>query len=86
MVTDLNRALEIEKQIQSFMTNRVLPFREKHGRSNMALDKLLAWTGNWGDIGLKLRWPYIGVDPADATQLRAQARQEIPFLFEDVCP
>jgi hypothetical protein len=64
------------------MTNRVLPFRENKGRSNVALDKLLAWTGDWAQIGMKLRWPYIGIDPSDVTELRAQARQEISFLFE----
>jgi len=84
METNLPQALTIEKQIQSFMTNRILPFRDKHGRSNMALDKLLAWTGNWSEIGMRLRWPYIGIEPVDAAELRAQARQEIPFLFEDV--
>ena len=82
METNLNHALEVEKQIQTFMTNRVLPFRENKGRSNMALDKLLAWTGDWAQIGMKLRWPYIGIDPSDVTELRAQVRQEISFLFE----
>ena len=86
METDLNQALGIERQIQTFMTNRVLPFRESKGRSNMALDKLLAWTGNWAEIGMKLRWPYLGIDPSDAAELRAQARLEIPFLFEHELP
>jgi dihydrodipicolinate synthase/N-acetylneuraminate lyase len=79
---NLTNALEVEKQIQTFMTNRVLPFRESKGRSNMALDKLLAWIGDWAPIGMKLRWPYIGIDAREVTELRAQARQEIPFLFE----
>jgi dihydrodipicolinate synthase/N-acetylneuraminate lyase len=83
METDLTQALAIEQQIQGFMTNAILPFREKFGRSNMALDKLLAWIGNWSTMDTKLRWPYIGIAPAEATGLRERARREIPFLFEN---
>jgi dihydrodipicolinate synthase/N-acetylneuraminate lyase len=82
METNLSRALEIEMQIQSFMTSHVLPFRENKGRSNMALDKLLAWVGDWSEIGMKLRWPYIGINSQEAMELRERARREIPFLFE----
>lgn len=81
MHADLPAALEIEARIEKFMTRRILPFRNQHGRSNMALDKLLAWVGAWSGIGTRLRWPYLGVDVSQLHSLRDQAREEIPFLF-----
>jgi len=82
METDMDEALRQEKHIQRFMTEAILPFREKHGRSNMALDKLLAWTGNWLEMPTRLRWPYIGITPDEASGLRERARHEMPFLFD----
>ena len=82
MERNLEEALAQERHIQSFMTEAILPFREKQGRSNMALDKILAWTGNWLEMPTRLRWPYIGITPAEASGLRERARQELPFLFE----
>lgn len=82
MESDLDEALAQEKKIQRFMTEAILPFRSQHGRSNMALDKLLAWIGNWMEMPMRLRWPYIGIAPSDASGLRERARSEMPFLFE----
>jgi dihydrodipicolinate synthase/N-acetylneuraminate lyase len=81
MRSDWAAARRIEVQIQQFMTQHILPFRDL-GFSNMALDKLLSSVGNWAAIGTRLRWPYFGIDNADLVYLRAQARQQIPFLFE----
>lgn len=82
METDLTEALRQEVAIQSFMTQAILPFREQHGRSNMALDKLLAWVGNWLDFPIRLRFPYRGIAPSEAQGLRELARASMPFLFE----
>jgi len=81
METDLEQALFQERAIQSFMTRQILPFRERLGCSNMALDKLLAAVGNWASIGTRLRWPYRGLDEVAAIALRQLARRELPFLF-----
>lgn len=81
MEANLDEALAQEACIQRFMTKAVLPFREKQGRSNMALDKLLAWIGNWLELPTRLRWPYIGITPEQASGLRERARDEMPFLF-----
>ncbi len=81
MEKDIERALEIERQIQGFMNRWILPFREKKGHSNMALDKLLAWVGGWSKTGMRLRWPYLSIEESEVTELRACARQEIPFLW-----
>lgn len=79
--TDMPLALEQEAAIQRFMTEAILPFREREGRSNMALDKLLAWVGNWMEMPTRLRWPYVGISPVEAHGLRERARREMPFLF-----
>ena len=83
MHTDLNQALVQEQAIRAFMNAAILPFREIHGRSNMALDKLLAWIGKWMAMPTRLRWPYIGIVPEEAYGLRERARRELPFLFEE---
>lgn len=82
METDLTEALTQEKSIQRFMTEAILPFREKQGRSNMALDKILAWAGNWLEMPTRLRWPYIGITADEASGLRERARRDMPFLFD----
>ncbi|MEQ9459970.1 MAG: dihydrodipicolinate synthase family protein [Phycisphaeraceae bacterium] len=74
-------ALELERRIQKFMTDHIVPFRDTRGHNNTALDKLLAAIGNWAPVGTKLRWPYHGVDAQHAEQLRDTARADLPELF-----
>jgi dihydrodipicolinate synthase/N-acetylneuraminate lyase len=83
MKTDLAAALEIEERIHQFMNDYILPFREKDGASNQALDKLLAAVGDWAQIGTRLRWPYRGIEEAKAAALRPIARRMLPELFEE---
>jgi len=75
------RALEIESRIVAFMRDHILPFRERDGYSNTALDKLLAAIGGWAPIGTRVRWPYCSVPTEEATRLREIARRQIPELF-----
>jgi 4-hydroxy-tetrahydrodipicolinate synthase len=84
MQTDWASARAIELQIQQFMQAYVVPFRDQHGSSNMALDKLLACVGNWAPLSTRLRWPYLGVDEREVERLRIVARESVPYLFEDV--
>lgn len=81
MKTDLQTALASEGRIRQFLTDYILPFRAKYGASNQALDKLLAAIGDWADVGTRLRWPYRGIDEAEAAPLRSIARRMIPELF-----
>ena len=81
MATDLSAALEIEGRIRKFMHDYILPLREKYGASNQALDKLLAAIGAWSPVGTRLRWPYRGIDEAEAAPLRPVARRMVPELF-----
>jgi dihydrodipicolinate synthase/N-acetylneuraminate lyase len=84
MKSDWPAAHAIEVQIQRFLQDHVLPFRDRQGSSNMALDKLLACIGCWAPVGTRLRWPYAGIAEQQAERLRTVARERIPFLFEDV--
>ncbi len=81
MERDLAGALQLEGRIRGFIERYVLPFRTQQGVSNQALDKLLAWIGNWADVGLRLRWPYRWIEEAAAAGLREKARAEIGELF-----
>lgn len=78
MQEDIDAALEIEQRICKFMDDHIVPFRQKSGYSNAALDKLLCAIGNWGPVGTRLRAPYRFVDEAEADRLRIVAHKEIP--------
>ncbi|MGO4125970.1 dihydrodipicolinate synthase family protein [Inquilinus sp. YAF38] len=81
MASDLDAALELERRICRFMDEHVVPFRNLHGYSNAALDKLLAAIGGWGPVGTRLRRPYRWIDEAEADRLRPMARSMMPELF-----
>lgn len=83
MRTDIEAALDLERRLCRFIDAHVLPFREKHGYSNAALDKLLATIGGWGPIGTRLRRPYRWIPEAEADRLRPIARRSTPELFAD---
>jgi dihydrodipicolinate synthase/N-acetylneuraminate lyase len=81
MLTDLPRALQVEKGIQQFMSQHIQPFISKQGYSNQAADKLLAAIGGWANVGTRLRWPYKGIDESEVTRLRPIAREMMQELF-----
>jgi 4-hydroxy-tetrahydrodipicolinate synthase len=81
MLTDLSRALHMEKWIQLFMSQYIQPYISNKGYANQAADKLLAAIGGWANIGTRLRWPYIGIDEGDALKLRAIAHELMPEFF-----
>jgi 4-hydroxy-tetrahydrodipicolinate synthase len=82
MLTDLPRALEIEKEIQLFMSKYILPFIAQQGYTNQAADKLLAAIGNWANVGTRLRWPYNGIDESEVVPaLRIIAQDIMPYFF-----
>lgn len=83
MQSDLEEALEIEKKIQAFFVQCLLPF-QKAGYSNPALDKLLSGIGGWSRIGNRLRWPYQGIPETEIPSLRKAAKKLLPsFFFEE---
>ena len=82
MHSDLDAALEVERRIVAFMQECVVPFRDRDGYSNTALDKMLAAAGAWGPVGTRLRWPYRWISEDDARRVGQEARRRIPELFE----
>ena len=78
MSTDYDAALALERKILSFLDECIMPVRAQGGYSNQALDKLLAAIGGWSKAGLRLRWPYRGLDEIEAQRLRAAARKRLP--------
>lgn len=83
MKTDLAAALVIENQLCSFMSDHVVPFRDRHGYSNAALDKLLCAIGNWGPVGTRLRWPYRFIEDAKLDPLRKIAQTSLQGFFQE---
>jgi dihydrodipicolinate synthase/N-acetylneuraminate lyase len=81
MLTNLTRALEIEKGIQLFMSMYIQPFISIRGYSNQAADKLLAAIGGWANVGTRLRWPCQGIDESEVTRLRPVAHEMMSEFF-----
>lgn len=77
MKQDIEAALETERRICRFMDEHIVPFRQKFGYSNAALDKLLSAIGDWGPVGTRLRWPYRWIAEDEAVRLRAIARRDL---------
>lgn len=71
-------AAELERRIQQFMQQQVLPLVGSHGLSHPALDKMMAEVGAWGPVRARMLWPY-ATAPQDAiTQARAALRALLP--------
>lgn len=83
MSTDIDAALEIERRICKFMNEYIVPYRQRFGYSNAALDKLLCAIGNWGPVGTRLRFPYHWIDEVEANKLRVVAHNDIPELVSE---
>lgn len=83
MKRDLPAALELQKRIEFFLEQHVLPLRSARWHCNHAFDKLLAAAGGWAKIGTRLRWPYQWFDPSLAYPLGVLAKQQLPELFEE---
>lgn len=73
-------ALHFEKRIREFMRRHIVPYRDVHGFSNFALDKLLAEIGAWAGVGTRVRWPYCSIPQSEAERLRPIAQEELPEL------
>lgn len=81
MLTDMPRALNLEKWIQLFMSQHIQPYISTKGYSNQAADKLLAAIGGWANVGTRLRWPYQGIDESEVASLRAIAYEMMSEFF-----
>ena len=83
MMTDPDLALQQEGQIRKVFQSAMVPFLGKF--SNSALDKALAAAGGWAELSPQIRWPLSSIPNADVSQLSAQFRTGLPFLFKETC-
>jgi len=83
MITDINKALELETRVQLFMNKCIIPYIYKQEYSNQAVDKFLAAIGNWADIGTRLRWPYQSLSLDKVNRSRKICREIIPEFLQN---
>lgn len=83
MLTDMDKALEVQSRIQVFINEQILPLIIDEKYSSAAIDKFLAAITGWSDVGTRLRWPYHGVDTIRIAPAAKAARQIIPEFFEN---
>ena len=81
IISDLNKALELEKRIQTFMSTYIAPYILEEKYSNQAVDKFMAAVGNWSSITPKLRWPYKWINDSQISTVREQAKKLLPEFF-----
>ena len=79
--SDLDAAFDLERRINKFMAQFIVPLIDIHGYSNQACDRFMALLGGWADIGESLRWPYKSVPRAFADTVRSDAMRLIPEFF-----
>ncbi len=81
MQEGIHAALDLERRMCKFMETHIVPYRQRSGYSNAVPDKLLCAIGNWGPVGIRLRWPYRSIDIGEAERLRDVARTELSECF-----
>ena len=76
--TDRSAAIDLERRIQRFLAEHILPYRKSLGLSDAALDKLMAAAGGWGPVSPRLLWPYSSAPDEAVAAVAAAARSLIP--------
>ena len=71
-------AAELERRIQEFMAQQVLPLVSSHGLSHPALDKMMAEVGAWGPVRARMLWPYASAPQGAIDRARAALRDLLP--------
>ncbi|MES2371474.1 MAG: dihydrodipicolinate synthase family protein [Bacteroidota bacterium] len=71
MLTDMEKALELESRIRIFMQDHIVPFIREKNYSNQAVDKLMTAVGGWTTMSTRLRWPYQWIEEEEVTRLRS---------------
>jgi 4-hydroxy-tetrahydrodipicolinate synthase len=79
-LNDPEEALEIQKEILTFLDTHIIPYIN-NGHVAAAADKLLAYVGGWASIGTQLRWPYKWIPKEEADHLRNLAQEELKTFF-----
>lgn len=81
MLTDMDKALEMEGRINLFMNTCIAPLITDHHYANHACDRFMAIVGLWADVGSKMRWPYASIPEELAVKVRAKGMEIIPEFF-----
>lgn len=82
MRTNMQKALQFEERIGVFFKQYIFPLISVQHYSGQGIDKLLAWITGWGNVPLRLRWPYKGVTEQEALLVRERCRALLPEFFE----
>lgn len=73
---------ELEKRIQQFMNECIVPYIVNEGYSNQAVDKFMAAVGGWTSINTQLRWPYRGIPAEHILPIREKCKNILPEVFQ----
>lgn len=79
--SDIETAHELERRINAFMQQAVLPLVKRFGLSNGALDKLMAAAGGWAPISQRMLWPYDSASDEAVRDAAQAARALLPEFF-----
>jgi dihydrodipicolinate synthase/N-acetylneuraminate lyase len=71
-------AVDLERRIQRFMAEHVLPLVNSHGLSHPALDKMMAEVGAWGPVRARMMWPYASAPQEAIVRARAALVDLLP--------
>lgn len=80
MLTDMEKALEVERDLQKFMGMYIDPLITKDKHPNFAVDKYMAVLGGWCKITSKIRFPYTSVPTDHLEEHRKAFREMVPFF------
>jgi dihydrodipicolinate synthase/N-acetylneuraminate lyase len=80
MRADPAAALDVQRRLVAFLDEHIAPWA-RVGHPGPALDKALAFIGNWSDTGTRIRGPWRSVPPTQAARLRPVVRTAVPELF-----
>lgn len=80
--SDQDAAIDLEKRLMQFMQMYIKPMITEQKLTNQGADKLMAAIGNWGPVGPRLRWPYIGADATTVVDIREKAAPLLPEFIK----
>lgn len=82
MLTDMESALELQKRIQLFINQYIIPYITEKKYSDQAVDKFMASIGGWADFDTRLRWPYQSIEETEVKQIRTICSSILPEFFK----
>ena len=81
VLTDMEKALKIEKDIHRFMALHIAPLMAS-GYAGFVMDKLMAAAGNWSPLDNRVRRPYRYPGKETVELVRQGAMETVPKLME----